>query len=194
MRWAVELLGVRYMTTKTMLAGLSFALALTTSAIGPAVASAVTANFDSLGAAASALPIDLVQDRRGFREGRGFRDDRRFRDDSRYLDDRRYRDRVERGFRYDRRRHGPRYRAYRQGYPYVYEGYYYREPFLNSFRRAQPGVTFGFTVSPRATPRQRGASRHVEWCSNRYRTYDPRTDTFIARVGGPRVRCGSPYR
>jgi hypothetical protein len=35
--------------------------------------------------------------------------------------------------------------------------------------------------------------RHVAWCADRYRTYDPHTDTFIGR-GYKRYRCVSPYR
>ena len=36
------------------------------------------------------------------------------------------------------------------------------------------------------------ASRHVAWCSDRYRTYDPATDTFIGK-GHRQYRCNSPY-
>lgn len=36
------------------------------------------------------------------------------------------------------------------------------------------------------------ASRHVSWCSERYRTYDPATDTFIGK-GNRHYRCNSPY-
>ena len=35
-------------------------------------------------------------------------------------------------------------------------------------------------------------SRHVEWCSARYRTYDPATDMFVGK-GHRHYRCGSPY-
>ena len=35
-------------------------------------------------------------------------------------------------------------------------------------------------------------SRHVEWCLDRYRSYDPRTNTWVAYSG--RVnQCNSPY-
>ena len=35
-------------------------------------------------------------------------------------------------------------------------------------------------------------SRHVEWCFDRYRSYDPRTNTWVAYSG--RVnQCNSPY-
>ncbi len=36
------------------------------------------------------------------------------------------------------------------------------------------------------------SSRHVAWCSHRYRTYDPATDTFVGK-GYRHYRCNSPY-
>lgn len=38
-----------------------------------------------------------------------------------------------------------------------------------------------------------GGSRHVRYCLNRYRTYSPRSNTFIG-YDGYRHRCRSPYR
>ncbi len=35
-------------------------------------------------------------------------------------------------------------------------------------------------------------SRHVAWCLDQYRTYDPHSDTFAGR-GHHRYRCNSPY-
>ena len=35
-------------------------------------------------------------------------------------------------------------------------------------------------------------SRHAEWCSARYRTYDPATDMFVGK-GYRHYRCDSPY-
>lgn len=37
-----------------------------------------------------------------------------------------------------------------------------------------------------------GGGGHVEWCLNRYRSYNPRTDTFMG-YDGYRHRCNSPY-
>ena len=37
-----------------------------------------------------------------------------------------------------------------------------------------------------------GGGGHVKWCLNRYRSYNPRTDTFVGR-DGYRHRCRSPY-
>lgn len=47
-------------------------------------------------------------------------------------------------------------------------------------------------VRPRVVIRPAG-SRHVRWCSNRYRSYDPSTDTYVT-YGGDVRRCVSPYR
>ena len=46
--------------------------------------------------------------------------------------------------------------------------------------------------APRAYYAPVGGS-HVRWCMNRYRTYDPRSNTFIG-YDGDRHRCRSPYR
>ena len=35
-------------------------------------------------------------------------------------------------------------------------------------------------------------SRHVEWCLDRYRSYNPRTDTYVT-YGGRHKHCISPY-
>lgn len=34
--------------------------------------------------------------------------------------------------------------------------------------------------------------KHVKWCKARYKTYNPKTDTFIGK-GKKRYRCNSPY-
>jgi hypothetical protein len=36
------------------------------------------------------------------------------------------------------------------------------------------------------------SSRHVQWCSARYRTYRAFDDTYVPRIG-VRARCNSPY-
>ncbi len=36
------------------------------------------------------------------------------------------------------------------------------------------------------------SSNHVAWCSGRYRSYDPATDTFVGK-GNRHYRCNSPY-
>ena len=37
-----------------------------------------------------------------------------------------------------------------------------------------------------------GGDSHVQWCMNRYRTYDPQADAFIGNDGRPH-RCKSPH-
>jgi hypothetical protein len=37
-----------------------------------------------------------------------------------------------------------------------------------------------------------GGGGHVQWCLNRYRSYNPRTNTFMG-YDGRRHRCNSPY-
>jgi hypothetical protein len=90
--------------------------------------------------------------------------------------------------RYDRHRHGSRYRHRRPGFTFHYGGYYYANPWW-----VGPSVGYGVTVPVYPAPSVHGHSAHVQWCINRYRTYDPRTDTYIPRIG-VRARCNSPYR
>jgi hypothetical protein len=99
--------------------------------------------------------------------------------------------RGDRVHRYDRSRHGPRYRTVRPGYRHYYGGYYYSSPWWHGpgfgFGITVPGFSFGLTAPGVGLP-----AAHVQWCMNRYRTYDPATDTYIPRVG-QRARCSSPY-
>jgi len=112
-----------------------------------------------------------------------------------------YRSRVRRApqvyapnrFVYVERRHGPRYRYRRRGYDHFYDGYYYSTPFW--LGAAAAGVIGGAGAG--AVVRERDEyddyEAHVAWCEDRYRTYDVRSDTYIARRGGPRVPCVSPF-
>jgi hypothetical protein len=88
------------------------------------------------------------------------------------------RHRGDRVHRYDRRRHGPRYRFRRHGYTHYYDGYWYRRPFFSLT------IPFGGAVA-------RGGS-HVEWCDDRYRSYDVRRDAFKG-YDGLWHRCVSPF-
>lgn len=108
-------------------------------------------------------------------------------------------------FSYNRGYHGPRYRVVRPGYRHYYNGYYYRNPYWEPryytyyprrHYRTGPSVSFGLSFGGGYRGdrvRRGGRSAHYAWCRDRYRTYDARTDTYIARVGGPRVRCRSPF-
>jgi len=62
------------------------------------------------------------------------------------------------------------------GYPY-YRPYYSYRPYYYGYRPYYRPV---------------GGS-HVRWCLNRYRSYDPRSNSFLG-YDGYRHRCKSPYR
>lgn len=107
--------------------------------------------------------------------------------------------RDRRTHRYDRRHDGSRYRYSRRGYRHNYGDNYYSSPWWYG-----PSIGFGLTV-PGSNwggygsgygsgygGGYGGSSAHVQWCMNRYRTYDPSTDTYIPRVG-QRAYCNSPY-
>ena len=91
---------------------------------------------------------------------------------------------------YNRHRHGSRYSYRRPGFNHYYGGYYYSSPWWNG-----PGIGFGITLPGVALGLgggYGGSSAHTQWCLNRYRTYDPGSDTYIPRVG-ERAYCNSPY-
>lgn len=142
---------------------------------GAAPASAVTLPSAAVNAPAGAGMVEEVQ-----------RGERRARRD----DDRRYSRRDGRRD-YDRDRHGPRYSYRRPGFQHYYGGHYYSSPWWTG-----PSIGFGITVPGVALGLgggYGGQSAHVQWCLNRYRTYDPGSDTYIPRVG-ERAYCNSPYR
>lgn len=87
--------------------------------------------------------------------------------------------------RYDPHRHGPRFRHRRDRYRHYHGGWYYAYPWW--FYAVPPVI-----VIPPAT-RPTYLNRHVQWCLNRYRSYNVRTDTFVG-YDGIRRRCRSPYR
>lgn len=62
-----------------------------------------------------------------------------------------------------------------------YGSYWYQKPFL-VYRYGD------FRTQP---ARWQQGSAHEAWCSARYRTYDPATDTYVGR-GYKRIRCVSP--
>lgn len=95
----------------------------------------------------------------------------------------------------DHRRGHRRYYRHR-GRPWNYRGYYwpYRAPgFYLNF-----GVPYGYYggydddyYDYRPYAGGYGNS-HVRWCLRRYRSYNPRTDTYLG-YDGYRRRCRSPY-
>lgn len=91
--------------------------------------------------------------------------------------------------RYDRNRHGKRYSQRRPGYNHRYGNYYYSSPWWIGpsigFALTVPGYGGGYGYGY-------GGGGHVEWCLNRFRSYDPASDTYLG-YDGYRHRCNSPF-
>ena len=81
--------------------------------------------------------------------------------------------------------HGPRYRYRYPGYNYFNNGFWYPWPWW-SYNRG-----WNFEVGD-AFAGGSYASNHVQWCMNRYRSYNPRTDTYTG-YDGKKHRCRGPY-
>jgi hypothetical protein len=87
-----------------------------------------------------------------------------------------------------RNRDYPRYR-YRYGrYRHHRDGYWYATPWWL--------LTIPFAAAAGAaavaSPGYYGGSAHVRWCSDRYRSYDPRSNTWVG-YSGRVYQCNSPY-
>lgn len=89
------------------------------------------------------------------------------------------------GRHWDRRYHGPRYRYRRPGWGHYHGGYWYRTPWW-TLPLVAPAI-----VAP-APVYGGGGSAHVQWCLNRYRSYNPQTDQFLGYDGAYHY-CNSPY-
>jgi hypothetical protein len=101
-------------------------------------------------------------------------------DNSLLVEVRKHRDR-----RWDRRRHGDRHHRRSNRYRHYYGGYYYENPWW-----LLPMIGAGIALGHRNYDGY--GSRHVEWCMNRYRSYNVRTNTWVSYSG--RVnQCVSPY-
>ncbi len=66
----------------------------------------------------------------------------------------------------------PHYYGYSPYQPQPYPYYGYRQPYNYGYGAAR--------------------SSHVDWCLNRYRTYNPATNTYFRKPGVPAV-CYSPF-
>ena len=93
------------------------------------------------------------------------------------------------------------------GFEQINDGYYdeYR-PIRRHYLRRHNGFTFsyqfgnsGFYIEPnrpriihRPRPVVHLTQAHVNWCYDRYRTYDHRSNSFVIRHG-QRAYCVSPY-
>lgn len=88
---------------------------------------------------------------------------------------------------YNYRVHGPRCTYRRGNCRHYYNGYWYANPWW----LVGPAVGAAIVLS---TPSYGYyGSNHVAWCRAKYRSYNPRTNTWIAYSGEVR-RCYSPYR
>lgn len=84
-----------------------------------------------------------------------------------------------------RERHGNRMRHRTHRYRHYHGGYWYDNPWW-----VLPFVGAGIALSTRDYDGY--GSRHVEWCLDRYRSYNVRTNTWVSYSG--RVhQCVSPY-
>jgi hypothetical protein len=90
--------------------------------------------------------------------------------------------------RYDRKRHGDRYRSRHGNYRHYHDGYYYSSPWWV----AGPLIGGALLGGAFGAPRYDRGGDHVEWCLNRYRSYNPSTDRFLG-YDGRYHRCNSPY-
>lgn len=85
----------------------------------------------------------------------------------------------------------------RQGYYNGYRGYRERRPGYRQYNgfwfplgAFAAGAILGGALNDQ--PAVRYGGRHTEWCLNRYRSYDVRSNTFQPNYG-PRKACNSPY-
>lgn len=89
--------------------------------------------------------------------------------------------------RWDRKRDGQRCSKRFGNCRHFHNGYYYETPWWTL-----PLIIGGSIAANNAYDGDGYGSRHVEWCLDRYRSYDPRTNTWVAYSG--RVnQCNSPY-
>lgn len=105
--------------------------------------------------------------------------------------------------RYDRRRYANRYNYRRGNYRNYYRGHHYSRRY-NNFYIGLPGFyypyyynNYGYNDYSSGYGNGYGYSSgygggHVQWCLNRYRSYNVRTNTFRG-YDGYNHRCISPY-
>lgn len=104
------------------------------------------------------------------------------------------RGRYNNNWRYNRRIHGYRCNGWSNNCRYRYGNYWYQNPWW----LVGSGVALGVGIGA-ATAYDGGyyggggyGSRHVAWCMDRYRSYNPRYNTWVAYSGAVR-QCISPY-
>ena len=77
---------------------------------------------------------------------------------------------------------GNRYRHRRNNFVFFYGGYYYDNPWW-----------LGPVVVARPVYYRGWGRRHVAWCLDHYRSYNPRNNTWVS-YSGEVHQCMSPYR
>lgn len=93
---------------------------------------------------------------------------------------------------YNHRYHGNRCGSWSNHCRYRHGGWYYENPWW-LYPMVGAGIALGAAGAYDGGYYDGGyGSRHVRWCMDRYRSYNPRTDTWVAYSG--RVhQCISPY-
>lgn len=80
---------------------------------------------------------------------------------------------------------GPRYRQRRYGYNFYYDGWYYPYGWWYETGKVEAPVEVRMIESE--------VDQHVKWCEEKFRSYNPATDQYLAYSGKHRP-CKSPYR
>ena len=170
-------------TSATKAFGLALAIGTASLLAGASSASASSflagANAPATSNSQSAADIQLVGHRR-HAGGGGYKSRRR-------ASGGRYKTRRHAGVHKGRKYRGRRYRNRRSGYRHYHGGYWY--PYAWWLGSAAVGVAI---ASQYDGYNRGGDDAHVEWCLDRYRSYNPRTDAFLA-YSGRYKQCISPY-
>lgn len=99
----------------------------------------------------------------------------------------------DRRWRYDRRYHGDRCRHRGPGCRHYRNGWYYNDQWWLG-----PAIIGGAIIGSQLGDDdddydgRNYSSRHVDWCSDRYKSYNPRNNTWLSYSGRYR-QCNSPY-
>jgi BA14K-like protein len=88
---------------------------------------------------------------------------------------------------WDRERHGDRCRTRYGNCRHYYRGYYYATPWWTL-----PLIGGAYALGAQERSYDRYGNDHVEWCLDRYRSYNVRTNTWVSYSGEVR-QCRSPY-
>jgi hypothetical protein len=95
---------------------------------------------------------------------------------------------------YNRHYDGMRCNSWNNRCRYRHGGYYYENPWWTLPLVGAAGVAIGAGIAGGYDRYDGGGygNRHVQWCLDRYRSYNPRTNTWVSYSG--RVnQCISPY-